>query len=402
MDLGFEGGFDVLAKSVNPQMCTDYVDESLGDGYLRLKKNRFWTVFANDISYEARNVWVNYFVPRGHRPYDYHMQSIVDLVKDHQDGRNVFPKAIDVVTGGFPCQDFSLAGKRNGFRSHKNHVGRSVKSKAQHTETRGQLYKWMKQTIAITQPKIFIAENVKALASFADMKEAIRADFSTINNNGYLVLPPKVLHAADFGVPQSRERLFFIGVNKAALKPDALHALSQATIPSQYDPFPKPTHAYTQQGQGLVPPVTLKHIFQYLDEPEFSSDLSQIYYSKAKYMGSHCQGQTEVNLEGISPTIRAEHHGNIEFRRLSIQNGGLMEQELAMGMKERRLTTRECALIQSFPPNFQFVTKGKNGRRGSFSVSPTKAYQAIGNALPPLLAYHLARRIEQVWPAYFG
>jgi DNA (cytosine-5)-methyltransferase 1 len=106
-------------------------------------------------------------------------------------------------------------------------------------------------------------------------------------------------------------------------------------------------------------------------------------------------------LNGIAPTIRAEHHGNIEFRRLSKQNGGKHIDELNKGLLERRLTPRECALIQTFPCNYEFVIENKNGRKGSFLVSPSQAYKIIGNAVPPLLAYHIAKRIEHVWDLYF-
>ena len=138
-----------------------------------------------------------------------------------------------------------------------------------------------------------------------------------------------------------------------------------------------------------------------MEEPENTSDLSQKFYSKAKYMGAHCQGQTEIKLNGISPTIRAEHHGNIEFRRLSKENGGKIESELLKGLTERRLTPRECALIQTFPPDYDFVIENKNGRKGSYLVSPSQAYKIIGNAVPPLLAYNLAKRLEDVWDLYF-
>jgi len=128
--------------------------------------------------------------------------------------------------------------------------------------------------------------------------------------------------------------------------------------------------------------------------------LSQKHYSKAKFMGKHCQGQIEIKLSDIAPTIRAEHHGNIEFRRLSKENGGQLHTELKRGLKERRLSVRECALIQTFPPDYEFVIANEK-RKGSFVVSPSKAYKIIGNAVPPLLAYHLARRIESLWNLYF-
>ncbi|SDF58943.1 DNA cytosine methyltransferase [Cellulophaga baltica] len=401
MDLGFEGNFSVLKSSVNEILNPNFINEELENNFVNLSKTRFKTVFANDILKDARNAWVNYFSKRGHNAEDYQTDSIVDLVKLHQSGTNVFPENIDIVTGGFPCQDFSVAGKRNGFNSHKNHKGELNTETCATEETRGQLYMWMKQVIEITQPKIFIAENVKGLVNLSNVKDIIQSDFSTAGDNGYLVLNPRVLHAADYGVPQSRERVFFIGIKKSALNKTALEQLEKENISEKYNPYPKPTHAYTTDGENLKRHVDLKELFENIEEPEKSKDLSQQFYSKAKFMGKHCQGQIEIKPDGISPTIRAEHHGNIEFRRLSKKNGGILTDELSKGLKERRLTPRECALIQTFPPDYEFVIANKQGRKGSYLVSPSKAYKVIGNAVPPLLAYNLAKRIENVWDLYF-
>lgn len=401
MDLGFEGGFSVLSESVNELLTPHFIEDDLKNGFVHLSKTKFKTVFANDIFIDARNAWVNYFSKRGHDPQFFYNESIVDLVKMHRNGFAVFPKNIDVVTGGFPCQDFSVAGKRNGFNSHKNHKGELISKNSASVETRGQLYMWMKEVIDITQPKIFIAENVKGLINLGDVKSIIQNDFSSANGNGYVVLDPQVLHSADFGVPQSRERVIFIGIKKSALKKNALLELEKENIPDRYNPYPKITHAYTKQDAKLKQFVTLKDVFKHLVEPEKSKDLSQKYFSKAKFMGKHCQGQTEVKLDNIAPTIRSEHHGNIEFRRLSKKNGGQYLLELKNGLKERRLTVRECALIQTFPPDYEFVLENKKGRKGTFLVSPSQAYKIIGNAVPPLLAYNLAKRLEEVWDLYF-
>jgi DNA (cytosine-5)-methyltransferase 1 len=401
MDLGFEGGFSVLSSSVNEILTPQFIDKKLNSKCIQLKKTKFKTVFANDILSDAKIAWVNYFSRRGHSAENFYTDSIVDLVKLHKGGTTVFPKNIDIVTGGFPCQDFSLAGKRNGFNSHKNHKGELILDKTATTETRGQLYMWMKEVIEITKPKIFIAENVKGLANLANVKEIIQNDFSSAGENGYIVLNPRVLHAADYGVPQSRERVIFIGIKKSALKKSALEELEKEVISEKYNPYPSPTHSYTVEGDNLKRHVRLSEIFSLLEEPEKTQDLSQRFFSKAKYMGSHCQGQTEIKPQGIGPTIRAEHHGNIEFRRLSKKNGGKIVEELSKGLKERRLTPRECALIQTFPPDYDFVIENKNGRKGSYLVSPSQAYKIIGNAVPPLLAYNLAKRIEDVWDLYF-
>jgi DNA (cytosine-5)-methyltransferase 1 len=401
MDLGFEGGFSVLEQSINEILTPHFIDKKNKDGFTKLKKTKFKTVFANDILTDARNAWVNYFSKKGHNSEDFYKESIVDLVKMYRNGVNVFPEEIDVVTGGFPCQDFSLAGKRNGFNSHKNHKGELIEKETASAETRGQLYMWMKEVIEITQPRIFIAENVKGLVNLDNVKEIIQNDFSSANGNGYIVLDPRVLHSANYGVPQSRERVIFIGIKKSALKKSALEELEKEVISERYNPYPSPTHSYTVEGDNLKDFVKLKDLFKHLEEPENTDDLSQRFYSKAKFMGKHCQGQTEIKLAGIAPTIRSEHHGNIEFRRLSVANGGKIESELNEGLNERRLTPRECALIQTFPPDYDFVIENKYGRKGSFLVSPSQAYKIIGNAVPPLLAYNVAKRIEDVWDLYF-
>jgi DNA (cytosine-5)-methyltransferase 1 len=116
-------------------------------------------------------------------------------------------------------------------------------------------------------------------------------------------------------------------------------------------------------------------------------------------MGKHCQGQQEVKLNGVAPTIRSEHHGNIEYRRLSEEHGGLHSNELKNGLKERRLTIRECARIQTFPDDYNFIIPANGEEK---SVSASEAYKIIGNAVPPLLAYNIAKRIEENWSLYFG
>lgn len=400
MDLGFEGGFQVLKESVNEEMTPEFINDIIDDNYIRLEKTIFKTRFANDILLPARNAWIHYFDKKGEDSREFETESIVDLVKLHHNGFKVFPEDIDIVTGGFPCQDFSIAGKRKGFKSHRNHKGELLTESCATEETRGKLYMWMKEVIKITKPKMFIAENVKGLVNLSNVQEIIQQDFEN-TGDGYIVLPPQVLHAADYGVPQSRERVFFIGLLKSALNEKALKELSAESVSEKYTPYPFPTHNYTTKKDSLKDYVTLKEVFKTLKEPEQSDDLSQKSYSKAKFMGRHCQGQIEVKLDGISPTIRAEHHGNIEFRRLSKENGGIIDDELSKGLSERRLTVRECALIQTFPPDYEFVIPRKNGRKNSYLVSPSMAYKIIGNAVPPLLAYNLAKRIEKNWKLYF-
>jgi len=398
MDIGFEGGFKCLKVSVNRILHPDWIETEHGE-WVTLKNTGFDTVFANDIRTDAKAAWVSYFEKRKNNANKiYHVESIVDLVKKAQKGESIFPKNIDIVTGGFPCQDFSIAGKRLGFNSQKSHDGKILEVGEPSIESRGQLYMWMREVITLTEPKLFIAENVKGLTNLEDVKEIIERDFSKAGGNGYIVVPAQVLHAADYGVPQSRERVIFFGFKKSALTQNAIKALEKKTIPEEYNPYPPKTHAYTTKDDTLMPPVSCRKAFVELEEPSISTDASQKIYSKAKFMGKHCQGQAEIKIDSIAPTIRSEHHGNIEFRRLSAEHGGIIFEELEQRLEERRLTVRECARIQTFPDDYQFILKRTNE---NVAVSSSDAYKIIGNAVPCVLAYNIAKHLAEKWDKFF-
>ena len=398
MDLGFEGNFICHKKSVPDH--SSWIQEVISDNWVLLKGTNFKTVFANDILKEAQQTWTRY-MKRFDVPTDvYHLGSIVDYVKLYRQGVQVFPSDVDVVTGGFPCQDFSVAGKRKGFESSTLHDGGKRHDNEPTEESRGKLYFWMKQVIDVVRPKVFIAENVKGLVSLGDVKDIIQQDFASADGNGYIVLTPRVLDAGNYGVPETRERVIFIGVRRDALNATALTALESGIVPSEYDPYPQPTHNHSANNISLKAPVTCRDVFYGLKEPEESNDLSQKYFSMAKYMGKHCQGQSEIKMDGLGPTIRSEHHGNIEYRRLSKEHGGVYDDELERGLKERRLTPRECALIQTFPPDYPFVFR--QNYKQNYAVSPSGAYKVIGNAVPPLLAYNIAQRLQSLWKLYFS
>lgn len=398
MDIGFEGGFTCLKRSINLKMHPSWVVEDNGE-WVKVAETGFTTVFANDIRKDAKAAWVSYFQKILSNANEiYHIGSIVDLVNRAKAGDKIFPKEIDLVTGGFPCQDFSVAGKRHGFKSNKNHNGLKLETNEPSVQSRGQLYMWMRDVITLTEPKLFIAENVKGLTNLDDAKEIIEKDFANAANGGYLVLPARVLHAADYGVPQSRERVFFFGFKKSALTKNAIEALTQENIPLEFDPYPPRTHSFTISDFSLCNFVNCAEAFIGLGEPEDSNDPSHKKFSKAKFMGKHCQGQIEVKLNSISPTIRSEHHGNIEFRRLSKENGGKNQEELNQGLPQRRLSIRECARIQTFPDEYQFILP-KNFN--NISVNASDAYKIIGNAVPCVLGYNIAMRLSENWQKYF-
>jgi len=398
MDIGIEGGFKCIRRMVNEYEHSEWIEEIQGN-LVTLKETGFKTIFANDIRPDAKSAWVSYFSKRINNANDiYKLGSIVDLVKRHKGGEQIFPSEVDVVTGGFPCQDFSVAGKRKGLKSNKSHDNKLISDiEKPIIENRGELYIWMREVINIVKPKLFIAENVKGLVSLENIKEIIEEDFSKAAKNGYLVVPGKVLQAANYGVPQSRERIIFFGFRKDALTKKAIKELENFSEDSIYNPYPKPTHSYSVVGENLYSFVKSREVLRDLKEPNLSKDLSQTKYSKAKYLPKG-QGNIEIDLNSVSPTIRSEHHGNIEFRRLSLENGGKNIDELNKGMEQRRLTVRECARLQTFPDDYKFIL---NKTEQNVALSASNAYKIIGNAVPCILAYNIIQLIKDKWDLYF-
>ncbi len=119
MDLGFEGKFLVKKSFINEKIHNDWFKNKEKNEFVELKDTIFEIVFANDILEPAKNAWIPFFEKRGIDKNIFHKESIVDLVKKYKNKEFEFPKNIDIVVGGFPCQDFSVAGNRKGFKSTK-------------------------------------------------------------------------------------------------------------------------------------------------------------------------------------------------------------------------------------------------------------------------------------------
>ncbi len=301
LDLGFVGGFKSNEKKYN--------------------KHPFVINWANDIDASACKTFKNYF------NHAIVCGSIVDILNDkHNAMFDVpLPKTVDIVLGGFPCQEFSHAGKRRGFNSEK-----------------GLLYRSMAEVIRKTKPMLFVAENVKGLLTIDNGMaiDIIKNDFAGL---GYHV-NHKLLLAADYGVPQMRERVIIIGTRKNILPK------------FEDDDYPKPTY----KGKH----VSVKEALGDLEKIR-EGDFSNHYWSKAKKNKGQGNGIIDANEPG--PTMRTEHHGNIEYH----WNG------------KRRLSAREAARIQSFPDDMEFLP------------STSQAYKQIGNAVPPVFAWHIAKSIEK-------
>src|SRR5690606_18050108 len=111
--------------------------------------------------------------------------------------KNYIPDGFDVLCAGFPCQSFSIAGKRGGFE-----------------DTRGTLFFDVAEIIKNKQPKAFFLENVKGLRSH-DKGKTLATILNVLRNDlGYYVPEPQIINAKNFGVPQNRERIFIVGFRK--------------------------------------------------------------------------------------------------------------------------------------------------------------------------------------------
>ncbi len=238
----------------------------------------------------------------------------------------------DIVIGGFPCQGFSVA-------NWKRHVD----------DERNTLYKQLIRVIHDKQPKFFLAENVKGLTNMehGEVFKLVLQDFSSL---GYKV-KWKVLNAADYGVPQTRQRVIITGVRN--------------DINFDYI-YPKPTNDKNGEN-GLPKWVSCSEALKDIPDPDKPNDLKNHVCSKYKLGFSNYIGHRKLDPDKPAPTVTARGD----------DKGGVVILPHPSGL--RRMSCRELATIQSFPIDYEFC-----GNRSS-------VYRQIGNAVPPKLAYAVAK-----------
>lgn len=265
---------------------------------------------------------------------------IANGVQDTRDVRKVthFPKS-DLMLGGFPCPGFSAAGPRLL------------------DDPRNFLYIHYIRALMDSEPLVFIAENVKGLMTMAhgQVLKQIKEDFAAA---GYFVTA-QLLNAKNYSVPQSRERVFIIGVRNDLHKE------------YQYE-YPLPITGTLQ-----APLVTLKEAIGDLPKnPKdvFDSDYSSIYMSRNR----------KKSWNDVSFTIQAsgrqapQYPGGEPMKKVS------KDKWVFQGNLNRRLSVRECARIQTFPDWFVFSDGNKGNVKENNKLN--KQYKQIGNAVPVLLA----------------
>jgi DNA (cytosine-5)-methyltransferase 1 len=241
----------------------------------------------------------------------------------------------DIIIGGFPCQGFSVANTKRNVNDQRN-----------------QLYIQLLRVIKAKQPKFFLAENVKGILSLAKgaVFEMIFENFESI---GYKV-QAKVLNAADYGVPQLRQRVFIIGVRS-----DVNYSFQ----------FPAPSHSIGGIG-GLQKWIGVGEALSGLPDPDEPNEIANHDYSKYKLRFNKYLGHRTIDPNKPAPTVTARGD----------DRGGVVI--LHHPNNQRRMSCRELATVQSFPIDYTFV-----GNRSS-------VYRQIGNAVPPMLSYAVAKQFD--------
>ncbi len=242
----------------------------------------------------------------------------------------------DILTGGFPCQSFSISAqnpKRLGFK-----------------DDRGQLFFEIKRLLQETQPRVFIAENVKGLLS-ANRGEAFPLIIREFESAGYTV-HWKLLNASHFGIPQKRERVFIVGFRNKPV--------------SKRFTFPTPNSVDRQ-----VPLQVVLEEHSGIDPKFFFSDRAVRGMKTTKNSKIMNKGRAQ---DPTQPCNTVSSH----LAKVSLNS---TDPVLFVDGRYRMFTPREVARIQSFPDKFKL------------ECPKSAAYYGLGNAVPPVLMWHVSQAV---------
>jgi DNA (cytosine-5)-methyltransferase 1 len=285
----------------------------------------------------------------------------------YKDFKKIISDKIDIVIGGPPCQGFSISGKRNP------------------NDPRNRLYIGFVELVKQIKPKAFLLENVPNLVSMANgaIKDSIIKDFTDL---GYDV-KYKILLASDFGVPQNRRRVVFIGMlgkntfefpvgknidNKLKITcADAISDLPEMTIEDGALNKIKPKSKYQQMMRKKTNKI---YNHQISNHDKQTVDVISLVPDGGNYknLPTSLQNIRKVHIAWTrycsnkpSPTVDTghRHHFHYKFNRIP--------------------TVRESARLQSFPDDFIFFG------------SKTSQYKQVGNAVPPIMAEQIATNLAK-------
>jgi DNA (cytosine-5)-methyltransferase 1 len=267
---------------------------------------------------------------------------------------------VDIVSGGFPCQSFSYAGKKLGFE-----------------DLRGTLFFEFARAVKEIKPKIFIAENVRGLLKH-DHGNTLETISSVINELGYELIAPKILKAVFYQVPQKRERLFLVCVRKDLTKNivfrwpspyKRIMTLRDALKAGELYPNDVP------HSEGQKYPKRKAEIMAYVPAGgywrDLPDDLQREYMKKSYFLSGGKTGMAR-RLAWDEPS-------------LTLTCAPAQKQTERCHPEETRpLTVREYARTQTFPDDWVF------------SGSLSSQYKQIGNAVPVNLAFAVGRSLVRL------
>ena len=283
-------------------------------------------VFSSEWDEQARKT---YYANYGEVPFG-------DITKEST--KNKIPKGFDVLCAGFPCQAFSLAGKRLGFE-----------------ETRGTLFFDVAEILRRCQPKAFFLENVKGLV-IHDKGKTFKTILNTLDEVGYVVPDPKIVNAMYFGVPQHRERIYIVGFRKdLGIKKEDFSYPSQSEVTKRWIDVREEK------------PVPAKY---YLS----TTYIDTLIRHKARHEAKgHGFGYDIIPDDGIAHAIVVGGMGResnivIDFRQKDLTPTTRIKGEVNK-QGWRKMTPREWARLQGYPDNFKIV------------VADASAYKQFGNSV---------------------
>jgi len=300
---------------------------------LGLSRNDVEIIWANDIDRDAATAYRSIF-PN------------VDFIEKDIKLINKFPEA-EILIGCYPCTGFSQAAKRKW----KNRDERNLRDNPSNF-----LFKEFLRAIKIVQPKVVFVENVKGMLS-ADAGTFFSEQLDGLRELGFEDVHFKLLNGVDYGLAQSRQRLFLVGIHNS--------------INNQVSySFPEPTH-----GDGKLPFQTLLNAIGHMPvDPKGE-------YSEQVFHGHYLTRNRKRNWDQPSFTIVANadhvvlHPSGEPMRKISVDNWVLQ------GDFNRRLSYKECLAIQGLPLDI------------ALSDRLNSKYKVAGNAVPPLLAQTVSKPI---------
>ena len=293
--------------------------EFLGNHYA---SNDLEIVYANDIDDSACNIFKENF----------------GIEPDNRDIREVTSDEIpefDILTGGFPCQSFSIIAqnpKRLGVK-----------------DERGKLFFEMCRILREKQPKCFIAENVKGILT-ANKKSAFPLIIKEFEESGYDV-SYSILNSANYGVPQKRERVIIVGFRKdLGIKfefPDVIVSDEEAFTP-------------------------LSKVIE--------NEVDEKYFFSQRAVDGMMRKRASMNKGRAQDITKPCNTVGAHLAKVSLNS---TDPVLLVNERYRRFTPREVARIQSFPENFELVG------------SEAAQYRALGNAIPPVMFWYVAKTVRE-------